>query len=101
MTTDGSTSSAAPRRVLVVEDDPSIMLGLSINLEKEGYVVLRAEDGERGLELARRERPDLLILDIMLPRMNGFQVLQAARREGLNMPIIVLSARTGEMDKVT
>jgi len=100
MTPDGS-SAAGPQRVLVVEDDASIMLGLSINLEKEGYVVLRAEDGERGLELARRERPDLLILDIMLPRMNGFQVLQTARREGLNMPIIVLSARTGEMDKVT
>lgn len=89
------------RRVLVVEDDPSIMLGLRINLEAEGYVVLSAEDGERGLAIARGEQPDLLILDVMLPVMNGFQVLQALRREGYVMPIIVLSARTGEMDKVT
>jgi two-component system, OmpR family, alkaline phosphatase synthesis response regulator PhoP len=96
-----ATSSTPPRRVLVVEDDPSIMQGLRINLEMEGYEVIGAEDGEKGLELVRRERPDLLILDVMLPRMNGFQVLQAVRREGLNMPIIVLSARTGEMDKVT
>ena len=75
--------------------------GLRINLEAEGYVVLSAEDGEQGLELARAERPDLVILDVMLPKMNGFQVLQTLRREGLAMPIIVLSARTGEMDKVT
>jgi len=87
--------------VLVVEDDTSIMLGLQINLEAEGYVVLPAEDGERGLEIARGDRPDLVILDVMLPRMNGFHVLQTIRREGLMMPIIILSARTGEMDKVT
>jgi DNA-binding response OmpR family regulator len=89
------------RSVLVVEDDASITLGLRINLEAEGYQVLSAEDGEKGLEIARRDRPDLLILDVMLPKMNGFQVLQAIRREGLMMPIIVLSARTGEIDKVT
>ncbi|HXN30227.1 MAG TPA: response regulator transcription factor [Polyangiaceae bacterium] len=89
------------RRVLVVEDDPSITLGLRINLEAEGYVVLEAEDGERGLEIARGDLPDLVILDVMLPKMNGFQVLQAIRREGLMMPIIILSARTAEMDKVT
>jgi DNA-binding response OmpR family regulator len=89
------------RRVLIVEDDASIMLGLRINLEAEGYVVLPAEDGERGLATARAERPDLVILDVMLPKLNGLQVLQTLRREGLLMPIIVLSARTGEMDKVT
>jgi DNA-binding response OmpR family regulator len=89
------------QRVLVVEDDMSIMLGLRINLESEGYEVFAAEDGERALELARSEHPNLVILDLMLPKLNGFQVLQTIRREGLNMPIIVLSARTGEMDKVT
>jgi DNA-binding response OmpR family regulator len=89
------------RRVLVVEDDASIMLGLRINLEAEGYLVLTADDGEQALAIARSERPDLVILDVMLPRLNGFQVLQTMRREGLAMPIIVLSARTGEMDKVT
>jgi DNA-binding response OmpR family regulator len=96
-----TTEDIVRRRVLVVEDDPSITLGLRINLEKEGYDVLAAEDGEAGLSLARRERPDLVILDVMLPKMNGFQVLQQMRREGLSMPIIVLSARTGEIDKVT
>lgn len=89
------------RRVLIVEDDTSIMLGLRINLEAEGYVVLGAEDGEKGLQTARAERPDLVILDVMLPKLNGLQVLQTIRREGLTMPIIVLSARTAEMDKVT
>lgn len=96
-----ATEGMARRRVLVVEDDPSITLGLRINLEKEGYAVLAAEDGETGLTMARHDRPDLVILDVMLPKMNGFQVLQQMRREGLSMPIIVLSARTGEMDKVT
>jgi DNA-binding response OmpR family regulator len=88
------------RRVLVVEDDASIALGLKMNLTGEGYEVLTAEDGEQGLAAARSERPDLVILDVMLPRMNGLQVLQTIRDEGLMMPIIVLSARTGEMDKV-
>ena len=97
-----SNPADEPKRVvLVVEDDPSIMLGLQINLEKEGYRVLTAEDGERAVASARDDRPDLVILDVMLPKMNGFVVLQAIRREGLAMPIIILSARTGEMDKVT
>lgn len=93
--------SDGAKRVLVVEDDPSIMLGLRINLEAEGYKVLSAEDGERALSVVRAEPPDLVILDVMLPKLNGFQVLQTVRREGYAMPIIVLSARTGEMDKVT
>jgi DNA-binding response OmpR family regulator len=102
MSVDKATIGETPRRrVLVVEDDPSIMLGLRINLEAEGYVVAAAEDGERGLALVRSEPPDLVILDVMLPKLNGFQVLQTMRREGFAMPIIVLSARTGEMDKVT
>jgi DNA-binding response OmpR family regulator len=101
-----SLSNPTPREstrrcVLVVEDDASITLGLRINLEAEGYGVLEAEDGERGLEMVRSERPDLVILDVMLPKLNGFQVLQAIRRDGLMMPIIILSARTAEMDKVT
>jgi two-component system, OmpR family, alkaline phosphatase synthesis response regulator PhoP len=105
----GTADPPAKRTVLVVEDDASIALGLRINLEGEGYRVLVAEDGERGLELARGalgtpdegEPPDLIVLDIMLPKMNGLEVLQALRSEGRMMPIIILSARTGEMDKVT
>jgi two-component system, OmpR family, alkaline phosphatase synthesis response regulator PhoP len=99
--TVASASGAPKHRVLVVEDDASIALGLRINLEADGYEVLSAEDGEAGLAMARTERPDLVILDVMLPKLNGFQVLQTVRREGLTMPIIVLSARTGEADKVT
>jgi DNA-binding response OmpR family regulator len=99
--TAGPESEPTRRRVLVIEDDPSIMLGLRINLEAEGYTVLQAEDGEKGLALARTERPDLVILDVMLPKLNGLQVLQNVRRDGLAMPIIMLSARTAEMDKVT
>jgi two-component system alkaline phosphatase synthesis response regulator PhoP len=97
----GKSASGPKRRVLVVEDDPSIALGLRINLEGEGYDVLSAEDGERGLAITREEGPDLVILDVMLPKMNGLQVLRSIRADGLMMPIIVLSARTGELDKVT
>lgn len=89
------------RRVLIVEDDASIAIGLRINLESEGYRVTTADDGERGLMLARKDTPDLIILDVMLPKLNGFEVLDTLRREGHKMPIIVLSAKSGEMDKVT
>ena len=99
--TVASANGAPKHRILVVEDDESIALGLRINLEADGYEVLSAEDGETGLAMARTERPDVVILDVMLPKLNGFQVLQTVRREGLTMPIIVLSARTGEADKVT
>jgi DNA-binding response OmpR family regulator len=94
-------AATAARTVLIVEDDPSIALGLRINLEAEGYRVLAADDGEKGLTAARAETPHLIILDVMLPGLNGFEVLRTLRREGYVMPIIVLSARTGEMDKVT
>jgi DNA-binding response OmpR family regulator len=89
------------RTVLIVEDDPSIALGLRMNLEAEGYGVLAAEDGEMALEVVREKEPNLLILDVMLPSMNGFEVLRTLRRDGYTMPIIILSARTGEIDKVT
>lgn len=88
------------KRVLVVEDDPSIAIGLRINLEREGYVVTLADDGEVGLSLARSLDPDLLVLDVMLPKMNGLEVLHELRAEGWTTPIIILSAKTGEMDKV-
>ena len=93
--------TGAARRVLVVEDDSSIRLGLRINLESEGYEVILADDGTKGLLLARTESPDLIILDVMLPGTNGFEVLQTLRASGYTMPIIVLSAKSGELDKVT
>lgn len=87
--------------MLVVEDDVAIATGLRINLEKEGYAVRVENDGEGGLDAIRKAAPDLVILDVMLPNKNGFEVLQTMRKEGFAMPVIVLSARTGEIDKVT
>jgi DNA-binding response OmpR family regulator len=94
------TADLSGKRVLVVEDDPSIAIGLRINLESEGYEVHLADDGEVGLELARTVDPDLIVLDVMLPKRNGLEVLHDLRAEGRTMPIIILSAKTGEMDKV-
>ncbi len=94
------TADLSGRRVLVVEDDPSIAIGLRINLESEGYRVDVAEDGDVGLELARSLDPDLIVLDVMLPKRNGLEVLHMLRAEGRGMPIIILSAKSGEMDKV-
>ena len=94
------TADLSGKRVLVVEDDPSIAIGLRINLESEGYVVHVAEDGEDGLTLARTLAPDLIVLDVMLPRRNGLEVLHDLRAEGRTMPIIILSAKAAEMDKV-
>jgi two-component system alkaline phosphatase synthesis response regulator PhoP len=88
------------KRVLLIEDDESITLGLRMNLEAEGYVVRVAYDGESGLEQARTEDVSLIILDVMLPKMNGFELLKALRADGLSMPVIMLSARGAEMDKV-
>jgi DNA-binding response OmpR family regulator len=88
--------------VVLIEDDPSIVVGLRMNLEAEGYRVSVADDGELGLSLARQAGVDLVILDVMLPRVNGFEILRLLRREGRTMPIIVLvlSARSSEIDKV-
>jgi DNA-binding response OmpR family regulator len=95
-----STASAAGKHILVIEDDPSIVLGLRMNLEAEGYSVQVAEDGESGLSQARRDEADLIILDVMLPRLNGFEVLRQLRSEGIRIPTIVLSARDAELDIV-
>ena len=96
-----SHGSAAPgKRILVIEDDPSIVLGLRMNLEAEGYAVQVAEDGEAGLAQAQRGQADLIILDIMLPKLNGFEVLRQLRAQGVAVPTIVLSARDAELDIV-
>ncbi|HEY3494984.1 MAG TPA: response regulator transcription factor [Polyangiaceae bacterium] len=87
-------------KILIVEDDESITLGLQMNLEAEGYSVSVAKDGEGGLACAGQEAFDLLVLDVMLPRMNGFEVVRALRSRGETLPVIMLSARGEEMDKV-
>ncbi len=92
--------SAAAKTVLIVEDDDSIAMGLEMNLSAEGYRVIVATDGESGLARARDGGIDLLILDVMLPKMNGFELLRMLRGERHTMPVIMLSARGAEMDKV-
>jgi DNA-binding response OmpR family regulator len=96
----GVNNPALRKRILVIEDDPSIVLGLRMNLEAEGYSVQVAEDGEAGLAQGKRREADLIILDIMLPRLNGFEVLRQLRAQGVNVPTIVLSARHAELDIV-
>jgi two-component system alkaline phosphatase synthesis response regulator PhoP len=86
--------------VLIIEDDPSILLGLQKNLKFEGYDVLTANDGERGLELAVDRPPDLIILDIMLPRISGFEICKTLKKNNIQVPIIILSAKDQEIDKI-
>ena len=90
----------ASERVLLIEDDASIVAGLQLNLSLEGYEVLTAGDGETGYELAVRERPDLVVLDIMLPGMHGLEVLRRLRELDADLPVLVLTARGEEGDKV-
>lgn len=87
-------------RVLIVEDNADLAYGLRNNLEIEGYEVEVASDGAQGLERARAARPELVILDLMLPELDGFRVLRALRAEGLAMPVLILTARGEESDKV-
>jgi DNA-binding response OmpR family regulator len=87
-------------RILVVEDDPSILHGLQLNLTMEGYRVRSAMDGETGLLLARSERPDLLVVDVMLPRMDGLTLIRELRKTDPDLPIVILSAKGHESDKV-
>ncbi len=87
-------------RVLIVEDDPDLGFGLRTTLEIEGYTADVAADGPSGLRRAREERPDLVILDLMLPGMDGYRVLRALRAEGNRVPVLVLTARGEEADKV-
>jgi DNA-binding response OmpR family regulator len=88
------------QRILVIEDDLSILTGLSMNLKFEGYEVLQAQDGRTGLQRALDERPDLLILDVMLPQMNGYEVIRELRQRGRDIPVVMLSARGMEQDKI-
>jgi DNA-binding response OmpR family regulator len=88
------------KRILIVEDDMAILRGLKDNLEFEGYVVLTATDGEQGYALIKEKTPDLVVLDLMLPRMSGFEVLRKVRTEGSSVPVLILTARGEESDKV-
>ena len=87
-------------RVLVVEDDAAILRGLTDNLEAESYVVLTAKDGEAGYAILEKEEPDLVILDLMLPKLSGYEICQRARSEGMTVPILMLTAKGTESDRV-
>jgi DNA-binding response OmpR family regulator len=86
-------------RILVVEDEPILLETLAYNLNKQGYQVLTAADGYQAIALARKERPALLVLDLMLPGVDGFEVCRVLRQE-MTMPILMLTARAEEIDKV-
>lgn len=87
-------------RILVVEDEPSMRMGLKDNLEFEGYEVEFADDGETGYKKIVTQKFDLILLDVMLPKMNGFDVCKKVRSEGVKTPIILLTAKGEEIDKV-
>lgn len=87
-------------RILIIEDEPDLALGLRDNCEYEGYEVLIARDGEEGLRRALEERPELILLDVMLPKLSGLDVCRRLRTSGSGVPIIMLTARGQEIDKV-
>ncbi len=88
------------KSALIIEDNSAMLRGLKDNFESNGYRVRTAADGEQGLEAALTENPDLVILDVMLPKMNGYEICSEVRREKLDVPVIMLSARDRETDVV-
>ena len=88
------------KKILIIEDDLAILRGLKDNLVFESYEVLTAEDGERGYDALKETKPDLVILDLMLPKMSGYELCRKVRKEGLTTPILMLTARGEEKDRV-
>ena len=84
--------------ILIIEDDPTMLRGLKDNFEFEGYHVATADDGEKGLDAALSVQPDLILLDIMLPKVNGYEICRLVRKAGLDVPIIMLTAKGQEQD---
>jgi len=89
------------KTILIIEDDISILRGLKDNLEYEGYAVITETNGEKGLQLALKKKTDLILLDIMLPGMNGYEVCRRIKKEKPELPIIMITARGSEIDKVS
>ena len=92
-----------PKKILIVEDDPSFSRAINHIVEKEGYEVITASNGMTGLRMAKEENPDLLILDVMLPGLDGFEICSRLRQDPptTELPIIMLSAKGQEADKTT
>jgi DNA-binding response OmpR family regulator len=91
---------AARKKILIIEDEPHIVLGLTDALEFEGFAVVSANKGKDGVLLAKAEKPDAILLDLMLPDANGFQVCEDLRRWDRFVPIVMLTARSQEIDKI-
>lgn len=89
-----------PKTILIIEDDPVLLRGLKDNFEAQGYQVRTAKDGQRGLDALLTAPPDLLLLDLMLPKVNGYEICRTARARHLDMPIIMLTAKGQEEDIV-
>ena len=87
-------------KVLIIEDEPNMVIGLKDSCEYEGYEVAVARDGKEGLEKAATEKPDIILLDVMLPAMSGIDVCRTLRSRGIETPIVMLTARSQETDKV-
>ncbi|MDO9338897.1 MAG: response regulator, partial [Bacteroidales bacterium] len=87
-------------KILIIEDEESILMALEDDLRIEGYQVSSAKDGLKGFTLAKEQGYDLIILDIMLPEMNGFEVCKQLRQTGITTPILILTAQSQEVDKV-
>lgn len=88
------------KKILIVEDEPDMVLGLRDNFELEGYAVSVARDGEEGLQKALAEKPDLVVLDLMLPKMSGLDVCRNLRKSSFDAPVLMLTARGQEIDKI-
>ncbi len=88
------------KKILIIEDDTGIQMSLKDEFESEKYIVYAADDGEEGLNMVRDQKPDLIILDVMLPIIDGYEVCKKLRREGDNTPIIMLTVKDKEIDKV-
>ena len=88
------------KRILIIEDDPAISVGLEDSLREEHYEVLTANDGELGYQMGQKENLDLIILDLMLPKKNGIEICKGLRNFGISIPILMLTSKKEEMDKV-
>jgi serine phosphatase RsbU (regulator of sigma subunit) len=97
---NAAVRTAVMSRVLIVEDDPAILAGLKANLEFDSHHVLTAVDGEQGYRVIRESNPELVILDLMLPKLGGYELCRRVRAEGFHAPILMLSARSQEADRV-
>jgi two-component system alkaline phosphatase synthesis response regulator PhoP len=97
---NGARGAGRKTRILIVEDEPAMVAGLRDNFEYEGYEVISADDGVSGLERALADNPDLVVLDVMMPRMSGLEVCKQVKAKRPSMPIIMLTARGQEIDKV-